>query len=1545
MTRILGLDLGTNSIGWALVEQNYKENEGQIIGLGSRIIPMDQGTLGEFERGNSVSQTKERTTFRSTRRLRERHLLRRSRLHAVLNILGCLPEHYSREIDFEKHFGQFKSDCEPKFVYKPNVDNGKSEFIFKQSFNEMLNEFYGKHPDLIEHNKKIPYDWTIYYLRKKALTQKIEKQELAWILLNFNQKRGYFQLRGEDEEDSVNQLVEFHALRVVDVIDSGDRKGTDEVWYNVLLENGWIYRRTSKVPLDWIGKVKEFVVTTYLNEDGSVKTDKEGKEKRTFRAPLPDDWTLVKKKTEFEIGQSNKTVGCFIYDTLIQDPSQKIRGKLVRTIERKFYKTELRRILEKQMEFNPELQDRQIYSLCIQELYKRNESHRKSLEEKDFVHLFLNDIIFFQRPLKSKKSQIANCRYEVRTYKNKDGSLGSEPVKCIAKSHPLYQEFRLWQFLRNLKVYKKNAEIEGKIISELEVTAQMLTSEDDWVALFDWLNNKKEIKQEVFLKYPPFKLKKEICNYRWNYVEDKIYPANETRALILSRMEKCRNIPEGFLNMEVEESLWHLLYSVEDAEEIEKALTTFAGRHGLDSDFVENFKKFPRFKKEYGAYSSKAIKKLLTLMRRGKYWREEDVGETVKSRINSITERLISIGYDHAQLPKITDDDIPKQVLKSFIDCKNPLQALNTYQACYAVYGRHSEEGEILKWKNPSEVDHYLKSVFHQHSLRNPIVEQVIAETLRVVRDIWNHYGKGMEGFFDEIHIELGREMKNPADRRKQMSEQNSVNENTNLRIKALLEEMSHDPDIENVRPYSPAQQEILKIYEDGALKSNLELPEDILKISKNAQPSKSELNRYRLWLEQKYRSPYTGEVIPLSKLFTPEYEIEHIIPQSRYFDDSLNNKVICEAEVNKDKDNSTGFEYIRENSGKILQLSMGKMVRLFTLEAYQDYVKTHFSVNKGKMKRLLMDDIPEAFIARQLNDTRYISKVVKNLLSNIVREENEQETTSKNVAASNGSITTELKRAWGLNDVWNELISSRFIRLNQITNSNQFGEWINRDGKRVFQNRVPLELQKGFNRKRIDHRHHAMDALVIACASRNHINYLNNESAGSSKRYDLRALLCFKDKTEGNGNYKWNFYKPWDDFTREAKEKLEAVIVSFKQNNRVINKTVNRYQKWKMDEDGKLRKVFVKQEKGDHWAIRKPMHKDTVAGAVTLKFKKQVQFSSALEQVEMIADKSLKDKIKDLISEGIDKKAILKYFKANMNKFQERDISRVEIYYFDQQNVASRVAVDESFNYSAISKITDTGVQKILYNHLAKYNEEKNNTLIERPELAFSTDGLDDLNKSLGSLNNGKDHKPIYKVRCFEPKGNKFNVGVTGNKKFKFVEAAKGTNLFFAIYRDPEGKRSYASIPLNIVIERQKQGLSSVPEVDENGSVLLFYLSPNDLVYIPSLEDSTSLILNPICTISDIQIKNIYKFIDSSGTTANFVPYYVSDLIYKLSKEDASKLKEKYELNYPGIIQNEFGGNSPQSKNQKSLDGMMIKEICQKLNVDRLGQLSEKIT
>jgi len=86
MKKILGLDLGTNSIGWAMIEKSADEKIGKILGAGSRIIPMTQDTLGKFDSGVTESQTAVRTGFRGGRRLRERQLIIRERLLRVRNI-------------------------------------------------------------------------------------------------------------------------------------------------------------------------------------------------------------------------------------------------------------------------------------------------------------------------------------------------------------------------------------------------------------------------------------------------------------------------------------------------------------------------------------------------------------------------------------------------------------------------------------------------------------------------------------------------------------------------------------------------------------------------------------------------------------------------------------------------------------------------------------------------------------------------------------------------------------------------------------------------------------------------------------------------------------------------------------------------------------------------------------------------------------------------------------------------------------------------------------------------------------------------------------------------------------------------------------------------------------------------------------------------------------------------------------------------------------------------------------------------------------------
>ncbi len=1536
MKKILGLDLGTNSIGWAVLNGEQTENGikyKRIEADGSRIIPMDAAVLGDFAMGSTKSQTADRTTKRSARRLHERYLLRRERLHRVLSVMDFLPKHYAEKLD---KYGHFLKESEPKLAW----NNG--QFLFMDSFNEMLADFATNQPELVADGKKVPLDWTIYYLRKKALSQAITKEELAWILLQFNQKRGYNQLRDEEEEQSKNQLVEFHSLKVVDVEDSGDKKG-DDIWYNVKLENGWIYKRASSIPLDWVGKVKDFIVTTDLNDDGTVKTDKDGKEKRSFRAPKEDDWTLLKKKTEYNIDISGNTVGEYIYNSLLSNPEQKIIGKLVRTIERKYFKDELKAIINKQKEFIPELNDSELYAACIEELYPSNDDYRNSIASRDFTYLLVDDVLFYQRPLKSKKSTIANCPYE--SHFDKDGN--EYPIKCVAKSNPFFQEFRLWQFVQNLKIYQRERIVNdgqmdlfgnvstGKLETDVDVTNEFIRSEEELVALFDFLNDKKEITQDSLLT-TYFKIKKpkgkdSKLPYRWNYVEDKTYPCNKTRAVLLAKLTKEDKTK---LTKELEYALWHLLYSVnskakidavfaEDKRNKSKGIYHKLLEAGFSDESIENLKKAKFDEKDYGSYSEKAIKKLLELMRMGKYWVQDNIDEKTLDRI----DKIISGEYDEKIRNRVREKAIHLTEISHF-------KGLPIWLACYIAYDRHSEASDIQKWEKPEDIDKWLKD-FKQHSMRNPIVEQVVTETMRTVRDIWKQVGS-----IDEIHVELGREMKNPADKRKKMTDRINENENTNLRIKALLMELQNpEYKIENVKPYSPTQQDILRIYEEGAFSATEiydkqkdkyikeeETPKEILDIKNKfketdraKQPTKNEITKYKCWLEQKYRSPYTGQMIPLSKLFTTAYEIEHVIPQSRYFDDSFSNKVICEAEVNRLKDNLLGFEFIKNHHGEKVTLTGGKVVEIFSTDDYQDFVRKNYAKNHSKMKHLLMDDIPDKFIERQLNDSRYISKYIKGILSNIVREKDEngnleQETVSKNLISCNGSITDRLKKDWGMNDVWNRIILPRFIRMNELTNSTDFTT-INTSGEIIPA--MPLELQKGFNKKRIDHRHHAMDAIVIACTTRDHVNLLNNEAALSEhkeNRYALSHKLRRYEEVLINGEKRKvpkEFLKPWETFTQDAQSALENIVVSFKQNLRVINKTVNHYQHF---ENGK--KVMIKQEKGESWAIRKSMHKDTVFGEVNLRFKKEVSLNEAMKNPKAIVNKDFKEKILELLKENRDAKYIKQYVEENKDVWSDINLKKIEVYYFTKDTkeryFATRKPLDTSFNKKKIEEsVTDTGIQKILLAHLEAKGGDA--------ELAFSPDGIDEMNKNIFTLNGNRFHQPVLKVRIYE-KADKFAIGQTGNKGKKFVEAAKGTNLFFFVYENNDKKRSFVTVPLNLVIDCQKRFTKNwVSELDkilkETNEVaqdthFLFSLSPGDLVYLPK---------NGETTVDDKT--RIYKIVSFTNSRLYCIPYNVANSI--VDKVEYTQLN-KLEFDNINNIRISF------------------KEICVPIKVDRLGNVIE---
>jgi len=1427
MKRILGLDIGTNSIGWAIINQNFEKKKGEILGLGSRIIPMSQDMISDFNKGVLQSSTSMRTAYRGVRRLRERSLNRRKRLIKTLKILGFIDDN-------------FIVNHKTSIAYEVRGD--KSVFKFETSYHEMKTLFKIKHKQSIS----ISHDWTIFYLRKKALKEKISKEELAWVILQFNTKRGYFQLRGDDslDPDSKKYFVSDIVDRVSE--NEGNRRGIKA--FTIELRNEIVGEFSSKVAPDFIGKNIEFVVSEKRLKDGSLKV--------TLATPGENDWTLRKKKTENEIEVSNKTIGEFIFDKLLLNPKTKIRGKEVHTIDRKYYRNELIKILEKQKEFHSELNDPNIFSKIAHTLYKNNKSHRNNLLKKSISHTIIDDIIYYQRPLKSKKYLISNCKYESYCFKVNNEWV-KKPIKVIAKSHPLFQEFRIWGLIHNLKVFQKEKRGNDGILKiDFEITDTVLNEEVKG-KVFKYFNTKKEVSQAQFLKL----LGLTKVEYKWNYEENIKLKGNEILASLLKvvkGIEKEKETVEIFHDPIKLEKIWHALYSLAGSEEAIAAALQHPSIN-LTKEAIKQIIEIPAFSKEYGSLSKKAISKLIPLMRCGKYWNQNNIDDQTVQRIENIVNGEV-------------DENITERVRAKTKDLHDitHFQGLQDWLASYVVYGRHSELAEIQIYTNPNDID--VNKLVPQHSLRNPTVEKILRETMLVVRDIWLEYGKP-----DEIHVEMAREMKLPGKQRYKYTMRRNENRRTNMRAKAMLRELQKN-DI-NINPFSIGQLELFKLYEEGVVNSFAEMDDDIKAIRRKDDPSSSELIKYKLWLDQKYISPYTGQPIPLSKLFTPQFEIEHVIPKSKFYDDSFANKIICEKEANQIKDNRTAYQFINEFGGT--KLVNGSCI--LDKDSYESLVMKMFKGKFRKIKNLLSYDVPKSFNSNQLNNTRYISKKLLSLLDPVVRDDQDKGERTRHIIPMVGGITHKLKNDWGLHKIWKKLLAPRFQRMNEITNSKDF---YNVSNQQIHLSGNDVEL------KRLDHRHHALDALIIACTTRQHVQYINSYS-NEKIRYDLKKKLF---RVSENGLQRIEYDKPWPSITMDAYNQLKEVIVSFKQNTRIINRTTNYYQKY-IEKKGEFAKTFVKQKKShDYWSIRRPMHKDTIHGRRTIREFKEVNISKAIENISLVADRQVKIELKKRLKHFDQNiKALKKDLKINPINIDGHNITRVKLIHYNKNYASKRKVLDESFDRATVvKKVLGGNTKRILLDHLKKYDDN--------PKEAFSINGLIELNNDANIL--------IKKVTVVEDMGKKFPLGESPISNHKYVESAKGTNMFFIIYRNKESNEHLitknSTLSFGETIALMKAGL---PLVEEKENHNYFTLSPGDLVYCYQDEDRKQL-------PEKINVGRIYKCVSFTKQQCFFIPIHSSVPI--LNKQEYSSL----------------------NKQEKSLDDIMIKAHCFKLKVNRLGKI-----
>lgn len=264
-------------------------------------------------------------------------------------------------------------------------------------------------------------------------------------------------------------------------------------------------------------------------------------------------------------------------------------------------------------------------------------------------------------------------------------------------------------------------------------------------------------------------------------------------------------------------------------------------------------------------------------------------------------------------------------------------------------------------------------------------------------------------------------------------------------------------------------------------------------------QPTMSNIKKYMLWEEQDGTCPYTGKKIGVAQIFSGEIQVDHIIPRYRSLDDSLMNRVLSFADANRAKGDRTPYEWVGGTSEHERMLDCVKRMKKMPGNKKARFAQDKFDANE--------------FVSRQLNDTSYIAREAVAYLELLYPPE--ERVGQKRVGTTRGNLTAELRRQWGLNDILSTVVDGK-------------GEAL---------------------KTRDDHRHHAVDAVVIALSSRRHLKAYQDYW----KRRDVRSIADDKDRPV--------FDAPWGT-AEEFRGNVAGIIEGINVSHRVLRKVRGAFHK-----------------------------------------------------------------------------------------------------------------------------------------------------------------------------------------------------------------------------------------------------------------------------------------------------------------------------------------------------------------------------------------------
>ena len=1440
MKKILGLDLGTNSIGWAVVNADENGNPLSIEGMGSRIIPMGSDKI-DYERGATITKNADRRAKRSARRMGKRYKMRRNKLLYILCKLGMLPDQF-----------QFK--------------NGFPEANKLQKLELLPIPRNTLQLDSLKH----------YELRVKALQERIELKEFGSILYQYNRLRGYS--GGGNDDDNINNRV---SEEEQDETKKYETKIQKFVIKSIVRTNATFKVKSGKdkgkeLPVFEVivyDNDNEIIGTTYLQnlaEKIDSEVELEIRIKRTkkgdnvsFALPQKTNWRKQMEETEKILKEKHYYPCQLFVEELRKNKWTKIRN---RVMLRQQYSKEFDAVWAEQAKHYSFLNNCPKDTLCeiLDYLFPGQSDSQKKLKEeglqKGLKYVIKEQVIYYQRPLKPQTELISKCQYE-------------KEEQVIPTSHPLFQEFRCWDQINRLYITSKQyVWNERKKKEVLQYINRYLTDEQK-MAIYERLQKQKQLgygevakivnlrnDNSEFLNGLHIKSKLVGCETSINIkkvlgdgitIDDTIL-ANIWRAIY-------ENVHEG---SEYDENSKRVL-SIFDAipESVEKGK-----RLEMALKLAQNVK----FVRKYASLSQKSIENILPIMR----LYPQSIPSMVKSNFENI-KHLISTG-------EIVDEGLLQDYIVDFV--KDNPQALEHGGLMYAfavslVYGRHTKEAVKPQIKNYHDI------MYVERNLRNPIVEQIANETMQVVKALWKQFKLNPEEL--EIRVELARDLKNSAQERDKIFKGQDKNRKLNESIKKKLLELKQDVNDRNIELYKLWSRQENPFDENGNLLSRPKYKDE-------KSPTKEEIEKMRLWEEQRYLDPYTLKPIPLSKLFSPErlYDIDHIIPKSRFFDDSLANKVVCKTTINEEKDNRTAWDYISQQNS---------IIGICSLKDYLDNVNKIF--HGQKKKNLLAEKIPSNPVARQLKDTQYVSVAIRDELAKIVG--------SDNVKTSTGGVTDYLRSHWGLKKLFMELTEPRFKQM-ELWNVDENGEpkesWITKYYDKE-NNKHVYEI-KGWS-KRYDHRHHSIDALVVALSNEKFIKRLNDLN-----KYFQEELAKHKEVIP-HGEEE-SLEEAFFRLSKENRDKIMKEIESSRKFDVPMKNIVSEVRKY-------LETMVVSQKPKDKLAVkedangnkqlkvRAALHQETYYGKTDKRDTKTVSISELkAKDFPQIIDSVLKNEIEahrkqyETMKEAFTGEGLIAF---NESRFQTKNKSALKPPAYKVKIWYSKKDTDES----ELQQLYDDNIKKNVVtgdNYLFIIMEKDGKRVFDIASLFDSV--------ALAKEEIKKGNFDIEKI------------------KREICEAVR-------------------------IEEKKKKKMLSKPDR------VLFYLQQNDLVYMPYGGDDEIMGFNT----NDLKAwfsnddnkkafaKRIYKVVKFTGKDCFFIPNnYAKEISIPkdLSDKEIVELKKKYpdkkipkqELNYTEF--SSFGNCVKvvpdvvfvESIKDKKVKTVKIQERCVKIKTDWLGNIIE---